>query len=158
MFKLTKKKVAAGLVAAGMLASTGIAYAYWTATGSGSGGATTASSISVTLTGDAVTGLFPGADPVDITGTVDVSDGATSAYIGTITPVIKEGVGGTSWNHAVGHPACSADDYDLQSADIDDQVADGSTGVAFGTIQLKDTTDDQDNCKGQVLVLSFSSN
>ena len=157
MFKISRKKVAAGIVAAGVLATTGVGYAYWTTTGSGAGSAGTLSAITVTLTPDAIAALAPGA-PEDITGTVTVSDDATSAYINDITPSIVEGVGGTVWNDDGINPACSAADFDLDAASIDDQVLDGATLVEFGTIELLDLATNQDNCKHQALVLAYTSN
>lgn len=143
----------AGLAAiTAVILTSGIAFAYWTSTGSGAGSAGTKTAITVTLTGNAVSNLVPGA-PQSITGTVTVSDSATSAYIGTVTPVIKTGTGFTTFN-----TGCTASDFTLTPAVVNAQTSAGATGVAFGSIVLTDTAANQDGCKGQALVLAFSSN
>ena len=146
-----KKKLAAAGVAIAVAGGTGLAWAYWSANGSGSGSASTKNAISVTLTGNAVSNLVPGAPATNITGTVTVSDGATSAYVGTITPSIDTA-------HTTFNSGCSVDDFAFTSAAHDAQISAGATNVAFGTIQLKDTSSDQNGCKSQTLALSFSSN
>src|SRR3954454_24941074 len=126
--RLTRKKkflaIGAGVLTAGAL--TTAAFAYWTSTGSGSGSASTKSAITVTLTGDAVSDLVPGAAQ-NITGTVDVSDGATSAYVGTVTPSID--TANTTFN-----ADCGVSDFTFTSGVHNAKIADGATGVAFGSI------------------------
>jgi len=138
--------LAAFIIAIGTL---GVAYAYWTSTGSGSGSASTKSAITVSLSGTAVTNLVPGAAQ-DINGTVTASDSATSAYVGTITPSIDGA--NTTWNGT-----CSAADFQLTSNTLNAQVPTGATRK-FGTIALKDTNANKDDCKSQTVALSFSSN
>lgn len=175
MRKITKKTavIIAGsslLVAVGG----GVAFAYWTSTGSGTGSASTApsattSSLAVAQT-NAPSGLAPGVAPVGITGTI-TNGGTNSVYVNTLTVTIT----GVDTAHATG---CSAADYGLTTS--------GSTALVKGSIDAPQTvqltvakdlaptasvsfpavnigfadnaTADQSGCEGATPQLTFTTN
>src|SRR4051794_4218080 len=62
MFKFTKKKIAAVIAGVAIVgASSGVAFAYWTQSGSGTGTAATGSTQAITINQTSpITGLYPG--------------------------------------------------------------------------------------------------
>jgi hypothetical protein len=149
-----KKKLVAGLaVTALAVVAGGAAFAYWTSSGSGAGSASTGTQGSLTLTQTStVSNLRPSGAAQTILGTVTNSNAGASAYIDTITPSID--LANTTFQSG-----CSAADYTLTPHTVGADVADGATGVNFGSIKFNnDPLNPQNGCQGQALVLSFSSN
>ena len=148
MFKLTKKKVAAGLVAAGMLATTGIAYAYVTTDGTGTGSGSTGTSETLTLHGTAADALYPGTD-TSVSFTVD-NDSPGVQYVTTIKLDSVEA--------DAGHADCDTDDYSMEDVTVGEEVpsGDGNVLLAEGTLKMANNGN-QDDCKGATLTLNLSS-
>ena len=169
MRKITKKTavVVAGstlLVAVGG----GIAFAYWSSSGTGSGSATTsagASNLTITQTG-APSDLAPGVAPEAITGTI-ANGAANSAYVNTLTVRITGVTGGSA--------GCTAQDYGLTTGtaalskdsavqsitlSVAKEVVNGSP-IAFPSVNIgfaNDSANNQDACKGASPTLSYSTN
>src|SRR3954464_12317603 len=108
MFKITKKKIAAVAIAGAVVASSGLAYAFWTTTGSGSGtGSATAGAIdTLTFTQTALNAMYPGDTSQTLTVAVKNTDNQ-SVYVTTVKAyltVVKD-----SGNTATGD--CTAADF-----------------------------------------------
>ena len=146
----TKKKIAAVAVAGGMIATTGIAYAYWTTEGSGSGAADVAeeSNNDLVLTADFADGLVPG-DTVDVDITAENIDEQTSQKVGTVAATVATDnvnclpawfVVGTITQH---RPIVAPEDSELAA----------ETTLTFTNEALVD----QDACKGAEVTLNLTS-
>src|SRR3954471_1461970 len=128
--RIVTKKRAAAAVAAIALAGGGMAaFAYWTGGGSGSGSAsaTTPSALTVNQS-TSVTGLFPGATAVTLSGTFDNSNSGP-VFIHNVTAAVHTFSSQTDNTK----PACTQADFAIGgSATVDANVAAGS-GVGSWT-------------------------
>lgn len=90
MPKFTRKKAIAVVTTALVLGISGTAYAYWTQAGTGAGGATsgTALAVTVTQTGSAVTGLYPGGPALPLSGKFD-NPNSGPVTVGVVTAVVS---------------------------------------------------------------------
>jgi hypothetical protein len=150
MIKIAKVILAVGLPATAV-AATGLAVAYWTATGSGSGTVTAGSVGPLELLGVSdVTGLVPGGSR-----TIPVSaknpDPTASIAVSTLTAVAV----------ISGSPAC-----DRVSGATVTAIGPGATVVVapgatapFGTVTvgMADSAVNQDACKGQTFVITLTA-
>ena len=143
------KTIIAGAAIAG-LASTGVAYAYWTTTGSGDGSATSASANgTIDLYASFADGLTPGASE-DVTFTAD-NLGTSSLYVGDITLA----------SVSTDKPSCDVADFTMPDVTSNTTVAAGATGATLlgtGTLTFADTAFNQDECKGAIVTLHLTSN
>lgn len=149
--RINKKAAAAAAVAAVTLAGTGVAYAYWTTTGAGTGSATVGSDVA----GDAIqiaqfstnTGFYPGS-PVQTISIKATNPAAYNQVVGEVTVTMAA------------TPGCALTNWTLtQIADNVGNVAAGQTSASndVATLKLDETGLNQDGCKGDVPVLTFSS-
>jgi hypothetical protein len=153
MRKLTRKAlVAGGLVAT--LAVGGIAYAYFTSTGSGNGAATVGSTSAVTISQtNVLSAMFPNSAAQAIDLNV-ANPGGGNEYVGTVSISI----------HAASLPVgCLASWFTITNAAVNSDVTPGAThafaGASTGaSIKLDESGGSQDACQGANLVLDFSSN
>lgn len=147
---ISKKGVAFGLSAGVALGLTGAALAYWTQSGSGSGtaqtGTTTAVTVNQTTT---VTGLYPGDSPVTISGDFTNANSG-SVKVGTVTGALDTAHLPTG---------CVAADFTVTGSDaVNAEIPSGThvgswTGI---TIQMNDTSVNQDNCKTQTIPILYT--
>jgi hypothetical protein len=160
---MSKFSTRAKLVAAGAVVMTalggGVAFAYWSTTGSGTGTGSTssgASSLTVTQT-TAPTDLAPGVAAEPISGTVK-NTATNNAYVSTVTVSIA------SVAKAAGAAAgtCDATDYTLSNPamTVNTDLTPGQTITFTGaTLGFNDkTTSNQDACKGATVNLAYSTN
>jgi hypothetical protein len=155
MRSLTKKSKAiiAGAAIAG-LASTGVAYAYWTTTGSGSGTASTATptaNLQVTQT-LAPTNMAPGVAAGGITVTVE-NLATNNAHVAQVVASIFSVTGGAG--------VCTATDYDLGTPTMTNGAADLATNAVatFSGATLgfhNDTSANQNGCQGATVTLHYA--
>jgi len=152
MRKMTKRSLAVGAAAA-LMTTTGVAWAYWTTTGAGTGSATTGTSASadaITLAQvGTLTGFYPGSTAQNVVVQA-TNPAAYSQKVGNVTVTVA----------AVA--SCAASNWDVvDSADAFGILAAGASSAPAGqtvaTIQLKDTTSNQDACKSVTPVLTFVS-
>ena len=170
MRKISKRaKVVVGAAVALTAIGGGVAFAYWSTTGTGSGTATTsqgASNLSITQTG-APSNLAPEVAPGAVTGTI-TNNAANSAFVNKFTVKIT----GVDEAHAA---TCSAADYGLTTGDValvkssatqqlvldvQTELHTGQT-VAFPAFKVgfaNDAAALQDGCKGATPQLSYSTN
>ena len=144
------KTIIAGAAIAG-LASTGVAYAYWTTTGSGVGGATAGAPVVADkielVQSSTITGLYPGGPAADIMVTAH-NPAAFDQVVGQVT-VIPSYPG-----------ACDTPNWTLVPVtNAFGNVGHGATHSALkvGTIKLNETGANQDLCQGVSPTFAFSS-
>lgn len=159
MRKITKKTavIVAGsalLVAVGG----GVAFAYWSTTGSGTGTAATStgnSNLAVAQT-SVLGNLAPGVSPSTISGTI-TNNATNNAYVHTVTASIASV---TLSPTATG--TCDATDYSLASptVTINTDLTPGQVVTFSGpTLAFNDKTGtNQDGCKGATVNLAYATN
>ncbi len=149
------KMIIAGAAVAG-LASTGVAYAYWTTTGSGTGTAVTGTSVAVTVAQvGSITAMSPGSLPQAVDFSI-TNPAATNQFITSVAVAIT---GVTGPNITIANP-CNAGDYALtQPTATYGDLAPGlhSYSPSGSTLQLVNSSSNQDGCKGATVALSFSA-
>lgn len=150
--KTKRRSIAAGILLVLALAAGG-AYAYWTNSGDGTGSASTGNGgtdqLTVTQTGS-ITNLRPGGAAQAITGTISNASDA-DVRVASVSVSLAD----TTWQ-----PGCSASDYTVSGSPLSvnqDITAGGSISLPAGlTVQFNNTGSNQDGCKDQALVLSFT--
>ena len=159
MRKFSKKQyIAAGATAVIVLGGAGAALAYWTSTGSGSGTAGVGTSGTVTVVQTTtVSGLFPGDTAQSLAGDFNNSSNGAE-YVTSVTVSISP-----TWSSQTDTtlPACTANDFTLvQPSAVGEDVPVG-TGVGSwtgGSIAMKDSLTNQDNCENVSVPLTYTSN
>lgn len=149
MPRLTKKKYLAAGTAVAVVATGGIAFAYWTSTGSGNGSATTGTDTPWVVTVDDVNlaDLTPNG-PTDTVGFTVKNDGSGVQRLNAAAASVT----GTS------NPGCTAADFSVSPTTITTQdVAAGATVSGSFTIQMVDTGSNQDACKGVTVDLAVDA-
>ena len=146
-----KKKWAIVLVVASLCIG-GVAFAYWTNTGSGAGTASTGSNASITVNQTStVSGLAPGLAAQALSGTFD-NPNTSPVYVTSVTATVT----GTD------QVGCGATDYTIAgTATVNAQVPAGtSVGSWSGlTIQFNNKTAvNQNACKNAVVSIAYTSN
>lgn len=155
MTSLGKKTArnSAVIAVAALAIGSGTAFAYWTSTGSGTGAATTGTDTAWAVTVSAPTAtdgtstpplLVPGgvADRV----AVQVQNTASGPqHLNGVTMTVANS-DGTPWTAV---PGCSAADYQVSTgaAVPSGDLAAGATASGWFTVQMVDSTSDQDACK-----------
>jgi hypothetical protein len=150
MSRITRKGLLAMLGTLAVVAIGGLAYAYWTGSGSGTGSGTVGTSGSVVLSGSVTTGIAPGtSEPVSFTA-ANSSSAATQ-----VTTVHLESITADA-----GHSACTTADFSMANVTQNHQVPAGATADPLpnaGTLAYANTAVSQDACKGATLTLTLSS-
>ena len=141
---------------AAVLVGSGVAFAYWTTTGSGTGSATAGNSSTVTVnqTGAAITGLYPGGPAVAVPFNI-VNGNVSGQYIATVALSVS----GTR-NGVVAQPGCTAADFTVTAGTIGAVVPSGTTNYPTGngaTIKMIDTGVNQNLCKTVTVDLAFAA-
>jgi len=144
------------VVAVGLLAIAGAAFAYFTSSGSGTGTATVGSSSAVTLHGNISSNLYPGSSST-VTFTVD-NPSSGNERVGTISLA--------SISVDAGHSSCSTvisggnPDFTMAPVTVNQTYApgNGQAVTPTGTLAMNDTGVSQDACQGATLTLHLSSN
>jgi hypothetical protein len=150
MRKRLKRPIVVSIGVASALSISGIAFAYWTGTGSGTVGANLSSGSTVTLTGVIADGLAPG---VDETVTIKATPSTTEKVtIGTVTL--------SSVTVDVPHAACDVSWFTMSDVVANEETPAGGalyTLTHTGTLQMTDTATNQNACKGATITLHLSS-
>jgi hypothetical protein len=157
MRKNQKITAVVGGTAAAVLVG-GVAFAYWTTSGSGSGeGATTAGvSDDLSFSQAAITEMYPGDSEQPLTVTV-TNDSGESAYVASVKAYIttdKAGCTGADFllgGSAAPSTAATAASLVWTAADL----AAGADANATSTIQFNNTGDPQDACKSAAVTIHY---
>jgi hypothetical protein len=154
---LTKKRVAAAAAAVFVSGGAMAAYAFWTGGGSGSGSASATTPSAVTVNqSTSVTGLYPGATAVTLSGTFD-NPNSGGVFIHNVTAAVHA----FSIQTDATKPACTQADFAIGgSATLDANVAAGNgVGAWTGlTVRLLNGAGNQDNCKSQAITIDYTAN
>jgi len=144
--RLRKTSVIVGLCVVALIAS-GVAYGYWTASGTGSGTATVAEDAGVTITNVAIERqLYPGL-------TVPVGFRITNL---SNAPVVIDKVAADG--PVDGLPAgCHASDFSFPDVVLNKAFVGNEVAAFAGTLAMANTPDNQDACKGASLVLHLKT-
>lgn len=158
MKRITKRSsIIAAVTAVGVLAAGGVAFAFWTSSGTGSASAAIASSagnLTVAQTGS-ITGLYPGGPAQDVSVIVT---NPTSTDI-SLTDVAVT-VSGTEKPLGTANAACTAANFTVADTVYAGEVIAAGTAtaaIAPKTIRMVETGVNQDACKGAVVILSLSA-
>jgi hypothetical protein len=160
-----RKRVLAGIGLVATLAVTGVAVAYFSASGAGSGnaqvGTSAALTISPTITPGAG-GIVPGGNPATVSLTVN-NPGSAKANVATVTMtgVLAYSDAAHTLNiTGTGAGKCDTTQFSMAPVTENQQVpAGGPTALANnGSLVFADSGSNQDGCKNAYLVASFTSN
>lgn len=142
---LTKSRMIVGAAVIVAIAVGGGAFAYFTSSGSGTGTATVGSSAAVTLSSDAVTGLFPGG--VDVPVTVHITNpGSGAERVGTVSGTVADNAG------------CLGTWFEVDSVVYDATLAPGASDTASTVVRMLDSNTNQDVCQGKAMTINWTSN
>lgn len=150
MPRLTKKKYLVAGTAVAVVATGGIAFAYWTSTGSGDGSATTGTSTPwlVAVENVNLADLTPGG-PVDPVGfKVTNQSSGVQHLAGTVASVVD-----------TSDPGCTAADFAVSAtSDLSGDFTSTQTKVGSFSIKMIDTGVNQDACKNVTVNLRVVAN
>lgn len=157
MRKNTKKiVVASGTVAA--LTVGGVAFAYWTTTGSGTGSATTRggndTALSVTQVSQ-LSAMYPGDSAQGVNFTVK-NEGSEYYKAQTVKGWIStDKVGCTAADYKFNGVAGADETHQETLTFVAKDLAPGGTQGGSTTIQFNNTADNQDACKGAAVTIHY---
>lgn len=157
MRKTQKTTAVVGGTAAAVLIG-GVAFAYWTTSGSGSGtGSTTSGAANLTISQTTVlNAMYPGDSAQDLV--VNVLNNATNtARVAGVTGYVttdKEGCDGTDFLLG-GSTSSEASPVSLNWTA--QELAHGADANATSTIKFNDTGDIQDACKGATVTIHYAA-
>ncbi|MFI2486092.1 hypothetical protein ACH47X_04240 [Promicromonospora kroppenstedtii] len=147
-----KKRAVVVLSVVLVLVMGGVAFAYWTNSGSGTGEATTGSNDSLVINQTStITGLAPGQPPQTLSGTFD-NPNDSPVYTASVTAEVT----GTDQD------GCDATDYTIAgSAPVNAEIppGDGVGSWSGLTIQFNNKpAANQDACKNAVVSIQYTAN
>lgn len=149
-----KKRATAVAMTALLVLIGGVAFAYWTSSGSGTGAGTTGSSTAFTVSSTAPTGpaLTPGGASQSVAFTV-ANPGTGTLDLTSVTVVVAD-ANGDPW---VSDPTgCTAADYTLGTPAITyGQIAGGGSIAGTVTLTMNNLSSNQDACEGLAVPLYF---
>jgi predicted ribosomally synthesized peptide with SipW-like signal peptide len=151
----TRKKRISVIVAAIMIAAlgTGVAYAYWSSSGTGTGSATTGTSSSFTVASSAPTGgpLSP-AGPSETVAFTVTNPGSGNQNLTSVVVTVA-GAGGAAWSSVAG---CSNLDYTVGTPAITyGTIAPAGSASGTVTVTMNNLGSNQDGCKLATVPLYF---
>ncbi|GAA3684189.1 hypothetical protein GCM10022237_48470 [Nocardioides ginsengisoli] len=149
MIRMTRKKVVVVGAASAVVLTGGVAFAYWTSTGEGTGSATTGTSTPWTVSVENVSlaNLTPNGPTDTVHFSVKNDNSGVQHLNGTVASVT-----GTS------NPGCTAADFDISATTIAyGDVAAGATVNGTFTIQMIETGQNQNACKGVTVNLKVAA-
>ena len=162
MFKLNSKIAVAGLAAgtAAVLAS-GVAYAYWTSSGSADGSSSTtnpSSAVIVVAQTVGASNLAPGAAAETLHGTVtNPASSANNFYVTQVVASIKS----VTKAQGAANGTCDATDYTLSNATMtvgSDLAPGASANFSGATLAFNDKLNaSQDQCKGATVTITYTA-
>ena len=164
MKRFMNKKVATIGLAAGLaLGGAGAAFAYFSSTGSGIGSATVGSSAGLDIAQtNTVTNIQPDSATHEVDYTVTNNNpGHETVHQVTVSVASISGAGSLTGTDSLGnvYDACTPALFTVvQGSPLDANLGHLDTASGTATVALSDDGNNQDNCQGATLHLSFSSN
>ena len=158
MRRMTMRRIViVGATAGAVLLTGGVAFAFWSRTGTTAGAAevaTTASELTVTQVGTP-TGLIPGGSPVGVVAKVD-NPSATDIRLTDVTVTVTDVVDAGGTTIGAGCPVTDFAIADNAAYSGELILAGGTSGdETVATIRLLNSPDNQDACKGAIVELSL---
>ena len=153
---ITRKRALVGLGSTIAVVAAGVAFAYFTSSGSGTGSASVGSSSAVTLHASISSNLFPGSSS-PVTFTVDNPSSGVQR-VGTVSL--------SSITVDAGHSSCSTTlgggnpDFTMAAVPVNQVFppGNGQSVSATGTLAMNETGVNQDACQGATLTLHLTNN
>jgi hypothetical protein len=141
------------------LVAGGIAFAFWTQSGTGSGSATAATPLALTVNQTGTpTGLYPGGPAAALSGTF-TNPNSHTVHVSSVTAVVHPFA-----SHLVdaAQPDCTEADFAIGGAGTGAIVVPAGPGVVGSwsglTVRLLDGAGNQDNCKGASITIDYTAN
>jgi hypothetical protein len=147
-FSIPKKRLSVLVAVAAIVAVGGVAFAYWTSTGTGSGSATTGTSSGFTVTSSAPTGgpLTPGG-PAETVGFTVTNPGSGVQNLSSVIVTVAN-TDGTDWVPTGIHAGCSADDYAIATPTVTyGQILGLGNRTGTVVVTMNNLDSNQDACK-----------
>jgi hypothetical protein len=153
---ITRKRALGALGCVTVVAFAGVAFAYFTSSGSGTGTAAVGSSSAVTLHATISSNLYPGSSS-PVTLTVD-NPSSGSQRVGTVTLAsisVDAGHSGCSTTISGGNP-----DFTMPAVTVNkvSPSGNGQSVTPAGTLTMNETGVNQDACQGAALTLHLTNN
>lgn len=150
----TRRRIAVvGVVTAAVLAGGGVAFAYFTSTGSGTGSASvgSASTWSVSAPVDSTHGLLPGSGSEVLTFTITNNGSGAQAFNSVTATVVDDGSGNVK-AQGTAVPGCKTAWFTAlpggYSPALGTSIAHNGTATVQVTVQMSDSGTNQDPCQG----------
>jgi hypothetical protein len=152
-FRTKTVAIVAGITLA--LAGGGVAFAYWTSTGSGTGSATTGQSAAFTIVADTPVGTIAPGSPGQMVGFTVTNPGPGVQRLAAVNVAIA-GPTGTPWVPPTG---CLLADYtaSITTAPTPGTIAVNGTRTGTATVSLANTGVNQDACQNATVPLYFTA-
>lgn len=156
MSRITGKRASIALGSTIAVVAAGVAFAYFTSSGSGTGSASVGSSSAVTLHASISSNLFPGSSS-PVTLTVD-NPSSGAQRVGTVSL--------SSITVDAGHSSCATTisggnpDFTMAAVPVNQVFSpgNGQSVTATGTLAMNETGVNQDGCQGATLTLHLTNN
>lgn len=159
MLKFSRRTTIIASTMALVVATSVVAFAFWTGVGTGTGQAQTGSTgqaLTVNQLGPP-TGLVPGGPTATLSGNFNNPNGS-AVFVTSVKAAITGVTPAAPQDPA--KPACTASDYELvnDTAVVNDNVPSGNAKGAWSgiTIRMLNTAANQDNCKNATVNLSYT--
>jgi len=149
MQKLMRKRILVPVAAIAALALAGIAFAYFTSSGTGSGTATVGSAAGVSI--DSVSfdnALYPGGSTT-VRFTITNSSSSTAVQVGKVVADTSAGTNGITGLD----PSCDATAFTFGDVTVNASIPAGRSVDETGTLSFADNGRNQDACQGGAPVL-----
>jgi hypothetical protein len=158
--KNTWKKILTGTaVTIAAVGSFGVAFGWWSTTGSGSDTAATTDGVVDVLTFDTSTinDMYPGDSSQNFSVTVTNTDAAESVYVDTVNVYVTTDQAGCDGSDFLidGAEAPSTLATAVELTWVDQELAAGEFDDATGSIQFNNKAENQDDCKDAVVTLNY---
>lgn len=162
MFKLTKKRVGAGIAIGALAIGAPMAFSYWTegGTGTGTAGTGTTEAIAVNQT-STVAGLYPDGPALELSGTF-TNPNQHDVFIERLSAVVVD----TEDREGNVVSGCTADDFAITSEDgegdneilVQKEIDDGDTWRGLFIQLVNDHNRNQDACKDVTVNIAYTAN
>lgn len=153
MRKLMRKRILVPVAAIAALALAGIAFAYFTSSGTGSGNATVGTASDVTITGVSFDStLYPGGSTT-VRFTINNTSTDTAVQVGDVIADTSAGTNGiTASSLAAG---CDASWFTFDPVTLNTSIPAGRSVPETGTLHFAESNTNQDACKNGAPTLNL---
>ncbi|MET0234549.1 MAG: hypothetical protein ABW224_07910 [Kibdelosporangium sp.] len=150
-----RKRIIVAIAAILTLVGGGIAFAYWTSSGTGAGTADTGESTAFTITAGTPVGTITPGGPGQAVGFTVTNPSTTAQYLTAVTATLAE-PDGTAWVPPAG---CLIADYTVTMTTAAPAGDIAAAGFVDGlvTVTLTNTGVNQDACQGEAVPLYFAA-